>query len=105
MALNRLALRDEAGTSAVGMAKGGADDQYATGTAGHAGDSRALFGMIGAGVAEVVAEEPGRPPARLELLPIPGWQFRAFLLWPGGDRSDVVLVFRDGSGAEIGRSE
>jgi hypothetical protein len=54
-------------------------------------------------VAEVVAQGSGAPPSSLELLTIPGWQWRAFVMWPAADPSDVVLVFRDGSGAEIGR--
>jgi hypothetical protein len=33
-----------------------------------------------------------------EELAIPGWRSRAFLMWPAGDPSDVVLVFRDASG-------
>jgi hypothetical protein len=61
--------------------------------------------MVGPGVADVVAREPGARPTLLELLPIPGWHLRAFVMWPAEDPSDVVLVFRDGSGAEIGRSQ
>jgi hypothetical protein len=59
--------------------------------------------MVGPAVAEVRAEQPETPTARLELLPIPGWSLRAFVMWPAGDPADVVLMFRDRSGAEIGR--
>jgi hypothetical protein len=101
-----ITLRDEAGASTAGTSKADLDgDGYISTTTGHAGGTPAVFGMVGPGVAEVLAEQPGTPTARLELLPIPGWSPRAFVMWPAGDPSDVVLVFRDGSGAEIGRSQ
>jgi hypothetical protein len=68
------------------------------------GATRVVFGLVGPGVAEVTAQDSDAPPTRLVLLTIPGWQPRAFLMWPAGDPSDVVLVFRDASGAEIRRS-
>jgi hypothetical protein len=54
-------------------------------------------------VAEVLVDQPDAPTARLELLPIAGWSLRAFVMWPAGDPTNAVVVFRDGSGAEIGR--
>jgi hypothetical protein len=99
-----ITLRDGAGASGAGTSKADLDrDGYISTTTGHAGGTPAVFGMVGTGVAEVLVEQPDAPTARLELLPIPGWSLRAFVMWPTGDPSDVVLVFRDGSGAEIGR--
>jgi hypothetical protein len=99
-------LRDESGQTSVGTSKGDLDDDdYVSTTTGHTGGTPAVFGMVGPGVAEVVAQGSDVPPTRLELLMIPGWQSRAFVMWPAGDPLDVVLVFRDGSGVEIGRSD
>jgi Sigma-70 region 2 len=100
-----ITLRDESGGTSVGTSKADLhDDDYVSTATGHTGGTPAVFGMVGPGVAEVVAQEPGVPPTRLELLTIPGWQARAFVMWPTGDPSGVVLVFRNRSGAEIGRS-
>lgn len=101
-----ITLRDEAGGSTAGTSKADLDgDGNISTTTGHSGGTAAVFGMVGPGVAEVVAQQPGGTATRLELLPIPGWPVRAFVMWPAGDPADVVLVFRDGSGAEIGRRE
>ena len=102
-----ITLRDESGQTSVGTSKGDLDDDddYVSTSTGHTGGTPAVFGMVGPGVAEVVAQESDVPPTRLELLTISGWQSRAFVMWPAGDPSDVVLVFRDGSGAEIGRTD
>ena len=98
-------LRDESRATSVGASSGDLDnDGYVSTATGHMGATPAVFGLVGPGVAEVMAQESNAPPTRLELLTIPGWQSRAFLMWPSGDPSDVVLVFHDRSGAEIGRS-
>jgi len=99
-------LRDETGQTSVATSKADLDDGgYVSTVTGHAGGTPAVFGLVGPDIAEVVAEGSDVPPTRLELLVIPGWQSRAFVMWPPGDPSDVVLVFRDGSGAEIGRTQ
>jgi hypothetical protein len=99
----RLSLRDQGGSSGGGVEKD-FPDQYFSSATGHAGGGRAVFGMVGPEVAEVVAEQPGEAPTQVELLPIADWTLRAFVLWTIGDASKVVLVFRDASGVELGRS-
>jgi hypothetical protein len=100
-----ITLRDEFRGTSVGASRGELEgDGYVSTATGHAGATPAVFGLVGPGVAEVMAQVSNAPPTRLELLTIPGWQSRAFLMWPAGDPSDVILVFRDASGAEIGRS-
>jgi hypothetical protein len=100
-----ITLRDESGGTMVAGSTGELeDDGYVSAVPGDTGATPAVFGLVGPGVAEVVAQGSNVPPTRLELLTIPGWQSRAFLMWPAGDSSDVVLVFRDRSGAEIGRT-
>jgi hypothetical protein len=101
-----ITLRDESGGTVVAGSTGDLDDDgYVSSATGHRGATPAVFGLVGPGVAEVMAQESNAPPIRLELLTIPGWQSRAFLMRPAGDPSDVILVFRDASGAEIGRSQ
>jgi hypothetical protein len=101
-----IALRDASGQTSVGTSNEDLQDHgYVSTATGHRGGTPAVFGMVGPGVAEVVAQGPGVPPTRLELLTISGWQSRAFVMWPAGDPSDVVLVFRDRSGAENGRTD
>jgi hypothetical protein len=101
-----ITLRDEFGGTTVAGSRGQLeDDGYVSGVPGGTGATPAVFGLVGPGVAEVMAQESDAPPTRLELLTIPGWQSRAFVLWPARDPSDVVLVFRDRSGAEIGRTQ
>jgi hypothetical protein len=100
-----ITLRDETGGTTVAGASGELDEGgYVSAVRGDTGATPAVFGLVGPGVAEVTAQDADAPPTRLVLLTIPGWQARAFLMWPAGDPSDVVLVFRDASGAEIGRS-
>jgi hypothetical protein len=100
-----ITLRDESGGTKVAGSRGELeDDGYVSAAPGDTGATPAVFGLVGPGVAEVMAQESNAPPTRLELLTIPGWQSRAFLMWPAGDPSSVVLVFRDASGTEIGRS-
>jgi hypothetical protein len=100
-----ITLRDQAGQTSVATSKADLDDDdYVSTATSHTGGTPAVFGMVGPGVAEVVAQGPGLPPTRLELLTIPGWRAQAFVMWPAGDPSGVVLVFRNRSGAEIGRS-
>ena len=100
-----ITLRDESrGTKVAGSRGELEDDGYVSAVPGGTGAPPAVFGLVGAGVAEVTAQGSNAPPTRLELLTIPGWQPRAFLMWPAGNPSEVVLVFRDRSGAEIGRT-
>lgn len=101
-----ITLRDESrGTMVAGSRGELEDDGFVSAVPGDTGTTPAVFGLVGPGVAEVMAQESTAPPARIELLTIPGWQARAFLMWPAGNPSDVVLVFRDPSGAEIGRTQ
>jgi hypothetical protein len=101
-----ITLRDESGGTNAGVFTGDLDeDGYVSTATGHTGATPAVFGLVGPGVAEVMAQGSDAPPTRLELLTIPGWESRAFLMWPAGDPSGVVLVFRDASGAEIGRTQ
>jgi hypothetical protein len=100
-----ITLRDESGGTKVAGSRDELDDDgYVSTSTGHTDATPAVFGLVGPGVAEVVAQASNAPPTRLELLTIPGLQSRAFLMRPAGDPSDVVLVFRDRSGAEIGRT-
>jgi hypothetical protein len=100
-----ITLRDESGGTTVAGSRGELDDDgYVFATPGETGATPAVFGLVGPGVAEVMAQGSNGRPTRLELLTIPGWESRAFLMWPAGDPSGVVLVFRDRSRAEIGRS-
>ena len=100
-----ITLRDESGGTKVAGSRDELEDGgFVSAVPGATGATPAVFGLVGPGVAEVMAEESNAPPTRLELLTIPGWQSRAFLMWPAGNPSDVVLVFRDRSGAEIGRT-
>jgi hypothetical protein len=80
------------GQTSVGTSKEDLeDDGYRSTAKGHTGGTPAVFGIVGPGAAEVVAHGSGAPPSSLELLTIPGWQERAFVMWPAGDPSDVVL--------------
>jgi hypothetical protein len=101
-----ITLRDESGgTMVAGSRSELEDDGFVSAVPGDTGATPAVFGLVGPGVAEVMAQVSNSPPTRLELLTIPGRQSRAFLMWPAGDPSDLVLVFRDRSGAEIGRTD